>query len=309
MNSLKGQLLIATPQLLAPIFTRSVILMLEHNEDGAMGVILNQPINTTITDLAGKIFEEGFEWDKPLSLGGPVPGPLMVLHTVEELSDQEVLPGIFHTLEASRVQEVIRRRPEPSLVIANYSGWGPGQLEGEFGWDSWLTLPARDDYVFWVGEKDLWKVVVNQVNAGSSPSSSSSATCRPIELQLGRLSMKRNLVLTLTGPDRIGIVEKVTGLLLERGGNVETSRMARLGGEFAVLMLVSLPPSAAPTSTRPSTAWLPRASRSRRHRPRRPTPRPSSLASLSDRCPGGRSRGNHSRGAHYCQNAESTSNP
>jgi putative transcriptional regulator len=165
MNSLKGQLLIATPQLLAPIFTRSVILMLEHSDEGAMGVILNQPINTTITDLAGKIFEDGFEWDKPLSLGGPVPGPLMVLHTVEELADAEVLPGVFHTLEASRVQEIIRLRPEPSLIIANYSGWGPGQLEGEFGWDSWLTLPARNGFVFWAGEKELWKVVVNQVNA------------------------------------------------------------------------------------------------------------------------------------------------
>src|SRR5262245_6933084 len=133
MNSLKGHLLIATPELLAPIFAQSVILMLEHNDEGAMGVILNQPINTTITDLAGKIFEEDFEWDKPLSLGGPVPGPLMVLHTIEELSDQEVLPGVCHTLEASRVQEIIRRRAEPSLIIANYSGWGPGQLEGEFG--------------------------------------------------------------------------------------------------------------------------------------------------------------------------------
>ncbi len=53
--------------------------------------------------------------------------------------------------------------------------------------------------------------------------------------------MHRNYVLTLTGPDRIGIVEEMTRLLLDRGGNVETSRMARLGGEFAVLMLVSLP--------------------------------------------------------------------
>jgi glycine cleavage system transcriptional repressor len=53
--------------------------------------------------------------------------------------------------------------------------------------------------------------------------------------------MKRNFVLTLSGPDRIGIVDRVTGLLLDRGGNVETSRMARLGGEFAVLMLASLP--------------------------------------------------------------------
>ncbi|MHB1559390.1 MAG: glycine cleavage system transcriptional repressor [Isosphaeraceae bacterium] len=53
--------------------------------------------------------------------------------------------------------------------------------------------------------------------------------------------MQRELVLTLTGPDRIGIVEEVTRILLGRGGNVETSRMARLGGEFAILMLVSLP--------------------------------------------------------------------
>lgn len=53
--------------------------------------------------------------------------------------------------------------------------------------------------------------------------------------------MQRNFILTLTGPDRIGIVDEVTGLLLDRGGNVETSRMARLGGEFAILMLVSIP--------------------------------------------------------------------
>lgn len=53
--------------------------------------------------------------------------------------------------------------------------------------------------------------------------------------------MQTNLVLTLTGPDRIGIVEEVTGLLLARGGNVEVSRMARLGGEFAILMLIALP--------------------------------------------------------------------
>jgi glycine cleavage system transcriptional repressor len=53
--------------------------------------------------------------------------------------------------------------------------------------------------------------------------------------------MQKNFVLTVTGPDRIGIVERVTGLLLGRGGNVETSRMARLGGEFAILTLVSMP--------------------------------------------------------------------
>jgi putative transcriptional regulator len=88
-----------------------------------------------------------------------------VLHTLEELADQEIIPGVFVTLEAQSVQEIIHQRPEPSLVIANYSGWGPGQLEGEFNWDSWITLPATIEYVFWTGEKDLWKVVVSQVNS------------------------------------------------------------------------------------------------------------------------------------------------
>jgi putative transcriptional regulator len=50
-------------------------------------------------------------------------------------------------------------------VIANYSGWGPGQLEGEFNWDSWVTLPAKAVHVFWTGKRDLWKTVVSEVNA------------------------------------------------------------------------------------------------------------------------------------------------
>ncbi len=165
MQSLKGHLLIAAPQLDTPVFARSVLLMLEHNQDGAMGLILNQPINTQITDLAGRIFEEDFTWDKPLQLGGPVPGSLTVLHTLENLADHEIIPGVFVTLETAAVQQVIRERPEPSLVIANYSGWGPGQLEGEFNWDSWLTLPATKDHVFWEGEKDLWRTVVAQIHA------------------------------------------------------------------------------------------------------------------------------------------------
>src|SRR3954447_17204907 len=71
--------------------------------------------------------------------------------------------------------------------------------------------------------------------AGSSDASSRRS------YEMGSPSMRKNYVLTLTGPDRIGIVDRVTGLLLDRGGNVETSRMARLGGEFAILMLVSMP--------------------------------------------------------------------
>ncbi len=142
MQSLEGQLLIATPDLLAPMFSQSVVLMIDHDEEGAIGVILNKPTNTTMTDLSGKLFDDEFEWDKPLHVGGPVTGTLAVLHTIEAMADREVIPGVYLTLEATKVQHVLSKKPQPSVIVANYSGWGPGQLEGEIDRDSWLTMPA-----------------------------------------------------------------------------------------------------------------------------------------------------------------------
>jgi putative transcriptional regulator len=165
MKSLRGHLLISTHILLDPDFARTVLLVLEHDEDGARGVVLNRPTETTLSDLAGRDFEEGFVWDRPIHLGGPVTGPFTVLHAIEDLADREVIPGVYHTVEATKVQEVISRKPEPLLAVANHSGWGPGQLEGEFDEGSWLSLPATPEHVFWSGEKELWKVVVSEVNA------------------------------------------------------------------------------------------------------------------------------------------------
>ena len=165
MRSLKGHLLIASPSLVASFFTRTVVLMLDHSEEGAAGVVLNRPTEATVSDIAETVFSEPFEWDKPLNLGGPVSGPLMVLHEVEAISDQEVFPGLYNSVEMSHVRQAVQDRTEPSLILANYAGWGPGQLESEFGVDSWLTLPASLEYVFWRGTKDLWDVVVKAVNA------------------------------------------------------------------------------------------------------------------------------------------------
>ena len=166
MTSLKRHLLIAAPGLLAPMFARSVVLLLEHDESGAMGVILNAPTGTRMTDLAGKLFEDGFTWDKPLHLGGPVAGPLIVLHQVEDLADREVVPGVYTTLEATRAQEVASRKPEPSVVLANHAAWGPGQLEREIGSGDWNTLPATAGDVFGPADDDLWKVTSGRSRAG-----------------------------------------------------------------------------------------------------------------------------------------------
>jgi putative transcriptional regulator len=165
MNSLKGHLLIAAPTMLSDFFARTVILMLDHDEDGALGVVLNRPTEATVADVAEHVLGGPFDWDKPIRLGGPVAGPLMAIHDVEALADREVIPGVYSSVEADKVRELIRRRHEPCLIVANYAGWGPGQLEGEFDVDSWVTLPAAVDHVFGAEAAGLWAAVVRAANA------------------------------------------------------------------------------------------------------------------------------------------------
>ncbi|APW58975.1 YqgE/AlgH family protein [Paludisphaera borealis] len=166
IQSLKGHLLIATPEVHSSLFARSVVLMVEHTEDeGAKGIILNLPTSATMTDLAGKLFDEDFVWDKPLHLGGPVAGPLLVLHTDQGLADLEVVSGVYMALDAVKSQHLISMEVEPSLVVANFSCWAPGQLEDELSNDVWLTTPADTAHIFLRGDQDLWQTAIRQIRA------------------------------------------------------------------------------------------------------------------------------------------------
>lgn len=164
--SLKGQLLIASPQVDSPLFSRAVVLVLEHAEEkGAKGIILNLPTSATMTDLAGKLFDEGFAWDKPLHLGGPVAGPLLVLHTRPKMADLEIASGVYVALDAVKSQHLITQEIEPSLVVANFSGWAPGQLEREIAEDVWVVAPADDRRIFGGLDQDLWWSTMQDVRA------------------------------------------------------------------------------------------------------------------------------------------------
>ncbi|WP_165067477.1 YqgE/AlgH family protein [Paludisphaera rhizosphaerae] len=155
--SLKGRLLIASPQVDSPIFARAVVLVLEHGEEqGAKGIILNLPTSATMTDLAGKLFDEDFAWDKPLHLGGPVAGPLLVLHTRPKMADLEVASGLYVALDATKSQHLITQEIEPSLVVANFSGWSPGQLEKEVEEGVWTVAPMDAQRIFRGVDQDLW---------------------------------------------------------------------------------------------------------------------------------------------------------
>lgn len=165
-NSLKGRLLIATPQLVDPNFCRTVLLLFEHSKEGAAGVVLNRATEMTVSDVSGQLLEETINWDKTIHLGGPVPGPLMALHGDEDLADRETIEGLYLTVEAQKLRSVLERQVEPSLIVANYAGWGPGQLDRELKEDSWYHLPATVGHVFWEETTDLWAHVVREINRG-----------------------------------------------------------------------------------------------------------------------------------------------
>lgn len=167
MKSLKGYLLVASPSLLTPFFTRTVILMLEHNDEGALGVVLNRPTEATITDISEQVFSDPFEWDKSLHIGGPVPGPLLALHDRADLADQEVIDGVYSSIDAAKIRELVQQKAEPSLILANYAGWGPSQLEGEIEEGSWLSTPAEAAHVFRQEDEDLWETVVQSLNGSN----------------------------------------------------------------------------------------------------------------------------------------------
>ena len=165
MKSLKGHFLVASSSLADPNFVRSVLLMVEHTEAGAAGVVLNRPTGATIAEISEKVLDEPDDWDKPIYLGGPVPGPLMALHSVEALADQSVSDGLYTTVDPDKIRELIRLRVEPSLFLANYAGWGAGQLEMELDQDSWHSIPAEAAIALEGGDAMMWEALFRRVSA------------------------------------------------------------------------------------------------------------------------------------------------
>jgi putative transcriptional regulator len=163
MQSLKGHFLVATPSLADPNFHQTVLLMLEHSTQGAAGVVLNRLTGTPLSAVAEEIFDESIDWETPIHLGGPVPGPLMALHGNEDLGDSQILDDLFTTVDPEKLRQLIRERPEPCLFLANYAGWGPGQLESEFGSDSWYAVPATAEQVFATTDPSSWSSLVGSI--------------------------------------------------------------------------------------------------------------------------------------------------
>lgn len=154
-NSLANQFLIAMPALADPNFVHSVTYICEHTEEGAMGIVINRPIDLTLGEVLKHMEiepEPGVEMDHQVLLGGPVqPEHGFVLHTPvgEWGSSLQVTDGIAVTTSQDILSAIARGRgPEHFVVALGYAGWGAGQLEQEIADNAWLSGPANPDILF-----------------------------------------------------------------------------------------------------------------------------------------------------------------
>ena len=162
MDFLKGHLLVASPHLLDPNFAGSVVLLIHHTEDGALGVVLNRFADSTIKDLWEEVGETPCETQRHVNLGGPVSGPLMAVHTDRSLAELEILPGLYFAAQRENLEALLHQNEHRFRIFVGHSGWGGGQLEGELKEGSWLTTAATVEYVFYE-EGDLWKEVAQHI--------------------------------------------------------------------------------------------------------------------------------------------------
>jgi putative transcriptional regulator len=164
MDYVTGSLLVASPKLPDPNFYRTVVFMVEHSEQGALGVVLNRESNTTLRRIWEDISGSACKSDRRLHIGGPVSGPLMALHCDRELEGVEVIPGVYFSSEKDTLEALVAQSEKPFRMYSGYAGWGAGQLDGELHVGGWLTAQAHWDHLF-KDHADLWQEVTHAIGA------------------------------------------------------------------------------------------------------------------------------------------------
>ena len=163
MESLRGQLLVAGPDLLDPNFRRSVLLVGEHGDEGAMGVILNRPSPVSVADAVPPLADLVDDTDL-VHVGGPVqPQAIVVLGDFRDPDEAAALVlGSIGFLPAEIESAADVGSLDRARVFAGYAGWGPGQLESEIAEESWIIEQALPEDVFTEDPDDLWSAVLRR---------------------------------------------------------------------------------------------------------------------------------------------------
>jgi putative transcriptional regulator len=162
MASLTGQLLAASPHLLDPNFVKTVVLMVQHTGEGALGLVLNRPIGKNVQELWREIGGGPCDSVQPVFLGGPVPGPLMAVHCCRKFAELEIASGIYFSASKQNLDYLVAQTKYPYKIFIGNSGWGAGQLESEVEEGAWLSIEGTIEYLFH-DSTEVWQLVSRQI--------------------------------------------------------------------------------------------------------------------------------------------------
>jgi putative transcriptional regulator len=163
VDSVRGQLLIAGPGLIDPNFWRTVVLIVEHSEEGAFGLVLNRPSETLVAEAVPEI-EELVDPDEPLYIGGPVqPSGVVVLGRFEDPADEALVAfedvGVLGVGSPADEHAAGLRA---GRAFVGHAGWGAGQLDEEIERGDWILDPAQVEDAFCEEPRGLWSGVLTR---------------------------------------------------------------------------------------------------------------------------------------------------
>jgi putative transcriptional regulator len=166
MESMTGQLLVATPSLKDPNFDRTVVLLVAHEPGGALGVVLNRATEVPVADVLGP-WERLARDPAVLFEGGPVQPESAICLARLRVPGQRVrgiqqVSGLIGTVDLSVDPERLQDSVNGIRVFAGYSGWSPGQLEEEIASGSWYVLDGLPGDAFMERPDDLWSMVLRR---------------------------------------------------------------------------------------------------------------------------------------------------
>ena len=167
-TNLTNHFLIAMPRLEDPNFFHTVTYMCEHTSDGAMGIVINRPMELHLADIFEQLeikIDSSVIAEQPIYLGGPVQSDRgFVLHdsrsswnSTMRINDEISVTTSLDILEAIAADE----GPKKSLVALGYAGWGAGQLEAELAQNAWLSGPAESDIIFNRPSQERWQAAAD----------------------------------------------------------------------------------------------------------------------------------------------------
>lgn len=161
-SSLRGQFLIAMPNLQDPVFAHSITYICEHSKEGALGIVINHPLDINLGEVFKQLDldQQGPHTDMAVLSGGPVQTDRgFVLHPRGQTWESTVEVSDTVSLTASRdilVSLSENKGPEKAVVALGYAGWSPGQIEEEIAANSWLTTPADSEILFDTPSEQRW---------------------------------------------------------------------------------------------------------------------------------------------------------